>query len=123
MSKMNSAADRDRRRLIDATRGRDMLWGFTIGIFGNLFTLYIISQGGDLPKLAISAAVVGMFVFVMINSFDVMDDFKANIEDMDEDEAATNLGKRFKEAPWGIFKGAVTLIFGAFAITQLLEIW
>ena len=37
--------------------------------------------------------------------------FKANIEDMDEDEAATNLGKRFKEAPWGIFKGAVTLIF------------
>ena len=68
MTKMNSAADRDRRRLIDATRGRDMIWGFTIGIFGNLFTLYIISQGGDLPKLAISAAVVGMFVFVMIKS-------------------------------------------------------
>ena len=42
---------------------------------------------------------------------------------MDDEEAATNFGKRIKEAPWGIFKGAVTLIFGAIAITQLLEIW
>ena len=29
MSKMNTAADRDRRQLIGATRGRDLYWGFT----------------------------------------------------------------------------------------------
>ena len=35
MSKMNTAADRDRRQLIGATRGRDLYWGFTIAVFGN----------------------------------------------------------------------------------------
>ena len=54
MSKMNTAADRDRRQLIGATRGRDLYWGFTIAVFGNLFTLYVISQGRDLPQLAIT---------------------------------------------------------------------
>jgi hypothetical protein len=120
---MNTAADRDRRQLIGATRGRDLYWGITIAVFGNLFTLYIISQGGDLPQLAITAAIVGIFVFVMINSFDCMDDLKANIDDLDDDEASTNFGKKFKAAPWGMFKVVITLIFGAIAITQLLEIW
>jgi len=49
-----------------------------------LVTLYLIVQGGDLPQLAMTAAIVGIFVFVMINSFDCMDDFKANVDDMDE---------------------------------------
>ncbi len=123
MSKMNTAADRDRRQLIGATRGRDLYWGFTIAIFGNLFTLYLISQGGDLPQLALTAAIAGMFVFVMINSFDCMDDLKANIDDIDDEEASTNVGKKFKAAPWGLFKVVITLIFGAIAITQLMEVW
>ena len=86
MSKMNTAADRVRRQLVGATRGRDLYWGFTIGVFANLVTLYLIIQGGDLPQLAMTAAIVGIFVFVMINSFDCMDDFKANVDDMDEEE-------------------------------------
>ena len=123
MSKMNTAADRNRRQLVGATRGRDLYWGFTIGVFANLVTLYLIIQGGDLPQLAMTAAIVGIFVFVMINSFDCMDDFKANVDDMDEEEAATNLGQKFKAAPWGLFKVVITLIFGAIAITQLMEVW
>jgi hypothetical protein len=83
----------------------------------------MISQGGNIPQLAITAAVVGMFIFVMINSFDCMDDLKANIDDTDDDEANTNLGKKFKAAPWGMFKVVITLIFGAIAVTQLLEVW
>ena len=66
-----------------------------------------------------TAAIVGIFVFVMINSFDCLDDLKANTDDMDEEEAATNLGKKFKSAPWGMFKVVITLIFGAIAVTQL----
>ncbi|GIR83463.1 MAG: hypothetical protein CM15mP85_00870 [Rhodobacterales bacterium] len=42
MSKMKTAADRDRRQLVGATRGRDLYWGFTIGVFANLVTLYLI---------------------------------------------------------------------------------
>lgn len=121
--KMNSAADRDRRQRLGAQRGRDLYWGFSIGVFSNLITLAILSQGGDYPGLAVAAMVVGTFVFVMINSFDCMDDFKANTDDMDPEEAQTNLGKKLAAAPWGMFKTVVTLVFGAVAITQLNEIF
>ena len=87
MPKMNTSADRDRRQMFGNTRGRDLYWGFTIGVFANLATLFLIVQGGDLPQLAMTAAIVGIFVFVMINSFDCLDDFKANTDDMDEEEA------------------------------------
>lgn len=70
-----------------------------------------------------TAAIVGLFVFVTINSFNCMDDLKANIDDIDNQEANTNFGKKFKAAPWGIFKVVITLIFGAITITQLWEIW
>jgi len=122
-NKMNSAEDRDRRQRLGAQRGRDLYWGFSIGIFSNLITLAILSQGGDYPGLAVAAMVVGTFVFVMINSFDCMDDFKANTDDMDPVEAQTNLGKKLAAAPWGMFKTVVTLVFGAVAITQLDEIF
>ena len=74
MPKMNTSADRDRRQMFGNTRGRDLYWGFTIGVFANLATLFLIIQGGDLPQLAMTAAIVGTFVFVMINSFDCLDE-------------------------------------------------
>ena len=120
---MNSTSDRDRRQRNGATRGRDLYWGFTIGTLSNLVTLFIIAQAGRLPKLAISAMIVATFVFVMINSFDCMDDLKANADDMDADEAATNFGAKFRKAPWGMFKAVVTVMFGGVAVTQLGSIW
>ena len=120
---MNSASDRDRRQRNGATRGRDLYWGFTIGTLSNLVTLFIIAQAGRLPTLAISAMIVATFIFVMINSFDCMDDLKANADDMDADEAATNFGTKFRKAPWGMFKAVVTVMFGSVAVTQLGSIW
>ena len=120
---MNSASDRDRRQRNGATRGRDLYWGFTIGTVSNLVTLFIIAQAGSLPIFAISAMVIATFVFVMINSFDCMDDLKANADDMDADEAATNFGAKFGKAPWGMFKTVVTVMFGGVAVTQLGSIW
>ena len=120
---MNSASDRDRRQRNGATRGRDLYWGFTIGTVSNLVTLFIIAQAGSLPIVAISAMIIATFVFVMINSFDCMDDLKANADDMDADEAATNFGAKFGKAPWGMFKTVVTVMFGGVAVTQLGSIW
>ena len=120
---MNSASDRDRRQRNGATRGRDLYWGFTIGTVSNLVTLFIIAQAGSLPIFAISAMIIATFVFVMINSFDCMDDLKANADDMDADEAATNFGAKFGKAPWGMFKTVVTVMFGSVAVTQLASIW
>ena len=120
---MNSASDRDRRQRHGATRGRDLYWGFTIGTVSNLVTLFIIAQAVSLPIFAISAMIIATFVFVMINSFDCMDDLKANADDMDADEAATNFGAKFGKAPWGMFKTVVTVMFGGVAVTQLGSIW
>ena len=120
---INSASDRDRRQRNGATRGRDLYWGFTIGTVSNLVTLFIIAQAGSLPIFAISAMIIATFVFVMINSFDCMDDLKANADDMDADEAATNFGAKFGKAPWGMFKTVVTVMFGGVAVTQLGSIW
>lgn len=122
-NKLNSSADRDRRQRWGATRGRDLYWGFTIGIFSNLVTLYIVANGDGSPAIAISAMVLGTFIFVMINSFDCMDDLKANAEDMDAVEAETNFGSKFKKAPWGMFKAVVTIVFGGAALTQFGSVW
>ena len=92
---MNTPADRDRRQRFGAQRGRDFYWGITLGLAVNVATMFMISLGVDVPKLALTAAIVGTFIFVCINSFDCMDDFKANADDMGEEERATHLGKRF----------------------------
>jgi len=69
------------------------------------------------------AAIVGMLVFVMVNSFVCMDDLKADIDDINDDEAETNFERKFKTATWHLFNVVITLIFGAIAITKLLEVW
>ena len=119
---MNTAADRDRRQQIGATRGRDLYWGMTVGFLSNIATLAILSMGSGLD-LAISAVILGTLVFVLVNSFDCMDDLKANADDMDAEEAASNFGAKFLKAPWGMFKTVVTILFGATALTQLDAIW
>ena len=109
---MNSEAARDRRQRFGAQRGRDLYWGFTLGLVVNTATMFMISMGGGLPKLGITAAIVGTFIFVCVNSFDCMDDFKANADDMGDEERATNLGKKFLDAPWVMFKTLIVVIFG-----------
>ena len=41
-NKMNTAADRDRRQRNGQVRGRDLYWGFTLGILSNLATIYML---------------------------------------------------------------------------------
>jgi len=119
---INTPADRDRRQSFGAQRGRDLYWGFTLGLIVNVATMFMITLGGE-PKLAITAAIIGTFIFVCVNSFDCMDDFKANVDDMGEEERATNLGRKFLVAPWGMFKTLIVLIFGSIAICQLQDMW
>lgn len=63
------------------------------------------------------------FVFVMINSFDLMDDLKANGDDLDAEEATTHIGSKFRKELWGMFETVVTILFGATALTQRQAIW
>ena len=50
-----------------------------------------------------------------------MDGLKASIDDLDEDEAK-KLQKNSKQRHGIFFKVVITLIFGAIAITQIVEI-
>lgn len=122
---MNSAADRDRRQRNGHTRGRDLYWGFSLGILSNLVTLFLLSTGAALGLMAwaLTATIVGTFVFVIINSFNCMDDLKENANDMDEVEANTHLGQKFLSTPWGLFKSVILVVFGAIAIAQLDVVW
>ena len=122
-NKFASAADRDRRASNAYTRGRDLYWTISIGMISNLVTLAIISSIDDTPALAISAVLIATLVFVLVSSFDCMDDLNAIASDMDDEEAATKLGAKLLGAPWHLFKGLLVISFGAMAVTQLLEIW
>ena len=104
-------------------RGRDLSSGFTLAIFSNLAKVYILSEGEDYPRLGLAAVVVGTFLFVMINSFDCINDLKANFDDTGEGKAAKQFGSKFLNAPWGMFKNVVTSIFGAVALTKLAKIF
>ena len=112
-NKFASAADRDRRASNAYTRGRDLYWTTSIGMIFNLVTLAIISSMDDTPALSISAILIAMLVFVLISSFDFMDD----------EEASTDLVAKLLGAYWYLLKGLLVISFGAMAVTQLLEIW
>ena len=120
---MNSEAAHDRRQRIGAHRGRYLYWTFSLGLFVNITTMFMISIGGDLPKLGITAGIVGTFIFMCVSAFDCMDDFKATVDEMDDEERTTNLGKKLQDVPWGMFKGLTFLIFGAVAACQLQDMW
>ena len=122
-NKFASAADRDRRASNAYTRGRDLYWTISIGMISNLVTLAIISSIDDTPALAVSAVLIATLVFVLVSSFDCMDDLNAIASDMDDEEAATKLGAKLLGARWHLFKGLLVISFGAMAVTQLLEIW
>ena len=112
-NKFANAADRDRRASNAYTRGRDLYWTISLGMISNLVTLAIISSIDDTPALAISAVLIATLVFVLVSSFDFMDD----------EEASTGLVAKLLGAPWYLLKGLLVISFGAMTVTQLLEIW
>ena len=52
-----------------------------------------------------------------------MDQFKAWIADMDEQDGNSNAGQLGKKAPFGMWKTVYSLCFLAVAVTQLMEVW
>ncbi len=48
--------------------------------------MFVVSTGGDLPELVIKEGIVGTFIFICVSAFDWMDVFKANVDDMGDEE-------------------------------------
>ena len=118
----NAALDRNTRAIFASSLGRDLASTTAIGVISNLVTLYIICTT-EVPQLAISAIIVSTFLFTFLSGMNTMDQFKAWIADMDEQDANSHSGKLGKEAPFTMWKTVYSLTFLVVAVTQLIEVW
>ena len=118
----NAALDRNTRAIYQGSLSRDLASTTAIGIFSNLVTLYLICTT-DVPQLAISVVIISTFLFTFLSGMNTMDQFKAWIADMDEQDANSHSGKLGKEAPFTLWKTVYSLTFLAIAVTQLIEVW
>ena len=102
-------------------RSRDVICFFTIGVLINLATLFMLNFGDRthflLPILFINTAIS---FFIAFSFVDAADDFKAAMDDLDDEEKNSASAKRFIATPWVVFK---VLLGGIFVISPLLIIY
>ena len=104
-----------------SARSRDVICFFSIGLLSNFLTLITLNFGERtefiLPILFINTSVS---FFVAFGCIDTADDFKAAVDDLDDDERSSASGKRLIETPWLVFK---VILGGIFIISPLLIIY
>ena len=100
-------------------RSRDLLWMFTVSTIVNIAMLYLISSGATSVYLPMTVMIVLVNMLTILGMIDAMDDLKAASEDFDEQDKKSNIGRRFEETQWGMFKMMVTLIFGGTGLSLL----
>ena len=100
-------------------RSRDLLWMVTVGFFINLAMLFLISMGATSVYLPMTVIIVLANVLTILGAIDAMDDLKAAAMDFDEQDQKSNIGRRFEETQWGMFKIMITLIFGGTGLSLL----
>ena len=100
-------------------RSRDLLWMFTVCTIVNIAMLYLISSGATSVYLPMTVMIVLVNVLTILGMIDAMDDLKAASEDFDEQDQKSNMGRRFEETQWGMFKMMVTSIFGGSGLSLL----
>ena len=102
-------------------RSRDVICFFTIGVLINFATLFMLNFGDRthflLPILFINTAIS---FFIAFSFVDAADDFKAAMDDLDDEEKNSASAKRFIATPWVVFK---VLLCGIFVISPLLIIY
>lgn len=69
----------------------------------NIATVFMVSIGGDLSKLGITAAIIVTFILFSVNGFNQLEDFEANVVDMGYEERTSNLSKKRLDAPGRFF--------------------
>ena len=92
---------------------------FTVRTIVNISMLYLISSGATFVHLPMTVMFVLVNILTILGMIDAMDDLKAASEDFDEQDQKSNIGRRFEETQWGMFKMMVTLIFGGTGLSLL----
>ena len=120
---MNTSADRANRIQMLGLRGRDLFWIMSMGLVGNLTIIGILTFGGNVAYLPMTVMVVLANLLVVMGVLGAMDDIHGITLDFDEEEAKTNVAKRFDATPWGAFKALVAIWFIGLALTELYVMW
>ena len=94
----NAALDRNTRAIFVGSLGGDLAATTAIGMISSLVTLYIIATT-DAPQLALSAVIITTFLYVFLSAINTMDQFKASIADMDDQDSASHSGQHGKKHP------------------------
>ena len=100
-------------------RSRDLLWMFTVCTIVNIAMLYLISSGAKSVYLPMTVMIVLVNILTILGMIDAINDLKAASGDFDEQDQRSNIGRRFEETQWGMFKMMVTLIFGGTGLSLL----
>ncbi len=117
----STALDRYTRAISSASLGRNLSMTTAIGIGSSLVTLHLITTGGA-PKLAISVVIISTFLYVFLSAINTIDQFKAWIADVKEQDA-NNMEQHGKKTPFTVWKTIYSLCFFGMATTQLLTVW
>ena len=102
---------------------RDLLWIFTVCTIVNIAMLYLISSVATPVHLLMTVMIVLVNILTILGMIDAMDDLKAASEDFDEQGQKSNIGRRFEETQWGMFKMMVTLILGGTGLLSLYAVY
>ena len=119
-TKLNTVLDRANRINAWSTRGRDLLWLFTMIILSHLAILTIIGLQLADAFIPLSIYIVFLTIMGIMGCIDAMDDIAAVADDADDEERQTKAWKRFDQTQWGAFK---TLLIGWFGLTALAELY
>ena len=111
------------RVIMVGIRRRDLLWMFTVCTIVNFAMLYLISSGATLVYLPMTVMIVLVNILTILGMIDAMDHLKAVSEDFDEQDHKSNIGRRFEETQWGMFKMMLRLIFCGTGLSLLYGVY
>lgn len=120
---MNTVQDRANRINAWSTRGRDLLWLFSMIIVSHLAILTLIGLQLTNAFIPLSIYIVFLTIMGIMGCIDAMDDIAAVADDADEEEKKTKAWKRFDDTQWRAFKGLLIGWFGLTALAELYVMW
>ena len=95
----------------------------SMGLVGNLAIIGVLTFGGNASYLPITVMVVFANLLFVMGSLAAMYDTRVTTLDFDEEEAKTNMVKRFAATPRGVFKTLIAIWFVGLALTELYVMW
>jgi hypothetical protein len=99
------------------------MWQYSVGLISHLVIITIISAGWDSAYLALTVFTVFVTLITIAGPLQQMDQWKAVIDDSQENEADLHIMKLSDTVQWGMFKGLVVCSLGLTALAEIYLMW